>query len=388
MKKILSLVAIILILSTCSQESNSVDNVVVLEAEPTNTNIVNTPIIIQTEKPKQAPTSTPFFPTDVPALKSNITIAPVQFMENDITSELSQDIGYIEKDGNAWVLFILKQDEKLFRLMEDFGTVFTMAWSPDQEKIFIETYVSQTGQHEYWLLDKENVTKTRIFERVFDRIDDFSWAPDGNNFTLLVEDNIYIGNINDFELKKIYQGEYIYDISWSPTSDLIAFNMGENSLEEHIYTIQSDGSNYKQLTTIDALETSMQWSPDGESIAFKRQIVSEGGWTIFVINKDGTGERQVAEINDSSNIKWSPDGKNIGYFYGVIDPFQSFDHLMYPCIANVANLDFICYGIGVDRVEGWSKDGSLLFVYADDDDLQGYWVIDLATNQANPIFKD
>jgi TolB protein len=75
---------------------------------------------------------------------------------------------------------------------------------------------------------------------------------------------------------------------WSPDGSMLAFRrddrFGADTTVRGLYVVHADGSSPTMVTTPTAYY--FAWSPDGTRIAFSRQDV-------FVINADGTGERQL-----------------------------------------------------------------------------------------------
>jgi Tol biopolymer transport system component len=75
-----------------------------------------------------------------------------------------------------------------------------------------------------------------------------------------------------------------------------------------IYTIQADGTGLRKLTT--GMDPAL--SPDGKQVAFTRWDFPSG---LFVINVDGTGERQLLGMPLIKAPAWSPDGTQIAFNY-------------------------------------------------------------------------
>ncbi len=118
----------------------------------------------------------------------------------------------------------------------------------------------------------------------------------------------------------------VFDARWSPDGEKIAFTSLNGSKDPwiHIYgpaifVMDKDGSNVQRLTTRDvsgeyyATGDSPQWSPDGRTIAFHRLMIPEalGLYGTFLINSDGSNERQVPSRNLLFVEDWSPDGNRL-----------------------------------------------------------------------------
>jgi hypothetical protein len=72
----------------------------------------------------------------------------------------------------------------------------------------------------------------------------------------------------------------------------------------NLFTIRADGTGLRQLTSNAAAESFPAWAPDRRRIAFIR------GFTLWIINADGTGEAQLP-VPANNKPTWSPDGRRI-----------------------------------------------------------------------------
>jgi TolB protein len=125
--------------------------------------------------------------------------------------------------------------------------------------------------------------------------------------------------------------------SWSVTGK-IAYSRGGQ-----IWTMNSNGSDQAQFTTITGGAGFSAWSPDGSKLAFVNNN------EIWVINSDGTNQRQVT-MNTSADSQpdWSPDGTKIIFMKGSsgLSVVLDYNRAQKP-ITTVAS----------DRIPAWSPDG-------------------------------
>jgi Tol biopolymer transport system component len=95
--------------------------------------------------------------------------------------------------------------------------------------------------------------------------------------------------------------------------DRIAFAMADYLKEQNpdIYTICPDGSQLTQLTDNPAFDSDPAWSPDNMSIAFTstRTGVSQ----VYLMNADGSEQKQLTFDMANDKPIWLPDGKRIAY---------------------------------------------------------------------------
>lgn len=90
------------------------------------------------------------------------------------------------------------------------------------------------------------------------------------------------------------------------------------NFESEVYTINVDGSGEKRLTDSPGLDAFPAWSPDGKRIAFATD--RDGNWELYVMDANGAHQRRLTNTpEDESSPAWSPDGERIAYVTGVID---------------------------------------------------------------------
>ena len=84
-----------------------------------------------------------------------------------------------------------------------------------------------------------------------------------------------------------------------------------------VFVVGADGSGPKRITDwADVL--SVQWSPDGQRLAFTMK--DAGQYQVFTVRTDGTDLRQVTSAGDgtlSFGPMWSPDGARLLFARGT-----------------------------------------------------------------------
>ncbi|HJN17873.1 MAG TPA: hypothetical protein QGH10_20400, partial [Armatimonadota bacterium] len=76
-----------------------------------------------------------------------------------------------------------------------------------------------------------------------------------------------------------------------------------------IYTVRPDGTQRKRLTDSMGGNFLPAWSPDGKRIAF--MSTRTGVPEIWIMDADGTGQRQITLGGGTFLPAWSPDGRQI-----------------------------------------------------------------------------
>lgn len=98
--------------------------------------------------------------------------------------------------------------------------------------------------------------------------------------------------------------------SWSHDGSRIAFRGGAYP-EVDIWVAAADGTSPVRLTDHPAADTYPVWSPDDRSLAFVSN--RSGAWTLYVMNADGSGIRELAQTSrheqDPARPAWTPDGE-------------------------------------------------------------------------------
>lgn len=116
-----------------------------------------------------------------------------------------------------------------------------------------------------------------------------------------------------FTFNDLLSTRRVSDPQLSPNGKHVLYTVGTvdrtgNRVINHIFRVNVDGSDIKQLTNGDRSHGSPRWSPDGEHIAYTT------GGQIWVMENDGDDKEQITKISTgASGPVWSPDGKWIAF---------------------------------------------------------------------------
>lgn len=140
-----------------------------------------------------------------------------------------------------------------------------------------------------------------------------------------------------------------------------------------IFTVGTDGTNRRQLTSDDGHYWMPAWSPDGRRMAY----VSRGsdGMKVLVMDADGGGPQLLADGGINMAPAWSPDGQQIAYAH---DPQMS-DGIrlkIWVMRADGSRARPLTTGDSDDNVPTWSPDGQrIAFASNRDGGLYRIWVM-------------
>jgi Tol biopolymer transport system component len=116
-----------------------------------------------------------------------------------------------------------------------------------------------------------------------------------------------------FTFDDLVKTKRVGDPQLSPDGKRVLYTVGVvdfsgNRTVNHIFRVDVDGSDLKQLTSGDRSHSSPRWSPDGDHIAYTT------GGQIWVMEEDGDDKKQVTKIaTGAGGPVWSPDGKWIAF---------------------------------------------------------------------------
>ena len=172
-------------------------------------------------------------------------------------------------------------------------------------------------------------------------------------------------------------------LAWSPDSQQIAFvahpvPTGDAFSGSNIYVVNRDGSGFKQITQMDPGTVgcwSPTWSPDSLKLAFVCRSLMNA--EIIIADVHGSQPWRHEDYGQVSEVFWLPSGNHIGFTGGLcwsvgVISGNIPDLGPYPCL----DPDFEALGIGLALPYGisWSPLKDTLFAVQTENNLQ---IVDL-----------
>ncbi len=192
-----------------------------------------------------------------------------------------------------------------------------VTWSPDSRQI---AFISATPGPETADASGDPIVITR-----------YMYKPDASEGLSHFNDNrrlhIFVVDLASKQVRQLTDGTcYEHSIDWSPRGDEIIFISDRSPNPDQFFNYDvfalkvSDGS-IRRLTATENAEYRPRWSPDGNRIAFSatRRGLTDRETTmedthVWVMNADGTNRRELGTIdNRQGPPQWAPDGRSV-YF--------------------------------------------------------------------------
>lgn len=178
-------------------------------------------------------------------------------------------------------------------------------WSPDGRHILFTSQVGAYGGDltksagptaDIYVVDVDGTHLTRLTD-LAGYVQSPKWSPDGSRIAFVLvkrQTDIYIMDEDGSNLEQLTNNSADeFDLAWSPDGSRIAFTSGD-IYHMNIYAMNADGTQVEQLTDSPGLgDSSPCWSPDGLRIVFQTFDTETRYDHIFTINADGSDLKQL-----------------------------------------------------------------------------------------------
>lgn len=223
------------------------------------------------------------------------------------------------RDENAEIYVMNPDGTNQRRLTSSEGDEIQPAPSPDGTRIAFNCKDGQYGEICVMNIDgsnRQNLTNDDDDEH------DPTWSPDSSQIAFIRDFQIFVMNADGSGQHALSEENFssLTGLAWSPDGTQLAFSaMGDSQLR-HLFLINTDGSNLRELTNVagdNAEYFEPAWSPDGSRIAFRNFVFENNSTALLIINADGSNLQTVLS-NDASvgTPAWSPDSNHIIFHLG------------------------------------------------------------------------
>lgn len=188
------------------------------------------------------------------------------------------------RDVTLWCRNADGETRPLMEVGKASETTVDVSFSPDAKRVVVSVGALSGGRdlrrYANWVMNADGSGRAKLSLPETDRVQD--WSPDG--LQLLADS----------------------------TPDSTYFKPSQGGPRWELRQSNLDGTGAKRLALCRMVQDA-RYSPDGRSIAFVGVPESADHAGLWLLNADGTGLRQVADLRDQSagHVCWSPDGKRL-----------------------------------------------------------------------------
>ena len=243
------------------------------------------------------------------------------------------------RDGNREIYMMNSDGSEQVNLTQHRAEDMTAVWSPRGDKILFVSDRQGTGVRDLYVMDPDGSNVRRVFKRkARGQRRNPAWSPDGKQFIYSYVDwdrwefGLYLGTFGEEDAEELPYGS---SPEWSPDGSEIAYSIS-HQFGSRLTFMDVRTRKQEQPLPDKALQwqRNPSWSAVGDRLAItgNRHLlpVIDGkgldearalheAWsdkhTVFIVNRDGTGLRQLIEEDGSraSASALSPDGSEVLY---------------------------------------------------------------------------
>jgi TolB protein len=244
-------------------------------------------------------------------------------------------IVFARYDGNDWEIWSMNADgsnqQQLTNNDDNDGK--WPAWSPDGSKIVYQKFTVPPDHWDIWVMNADGSGQIKLYDSGHD--DEMPvWSPDGSKIALTQydstsnSDQIWVINAdgtNPMQLTSPPDNTNDANPDWSPDGSKIVFYRPDQTSFE-IWVVDSNGVNPTRITS-NEWHFTPAWSPDGSKIVFVQDNFEEQVYLeIYTMNSDGSDLRQLtSNLMPDDTPDWQP--INIAPVGGVTSPINKLELL-------------------------------------------------------------
>jgi Tol biopolymer transport system component len=214
-------------------------------------------------------------------------------------------------------------------------------------------------------------------------------SPDGSHIAFISNragnDDVFVirADGND-EIQATHTPEDEGNLGWTADGKRILFSVTTGNTS-HFYSIDLNGRHQREIVSVEGRAPTL--SPDG-----KRLLYMAGTFTAVRLMVSATDGSDAQQITDGSSIawnsRWSPDGKRIA-FTGRNDPKSELAvFVMNPDGSEQRQVSHIAPEEGGAQSPAWSPDGRQLAIQVNSRKQKNaahIWIVDIATGEAHKL---
>lgn len=220
----------------------------------------------------------------------------------------NQQLSYTSYHSGYPFLYItdLNQSKTTRAISRRRGLNLAPGWSPDGKTLAIT--LSKDGNPDLYLMDTRGVIVRRLTEDKGINVSP-SWSPDGRRIAFVSDRSgspqIYVMDVDSGRTKRLtFEGNDNSEPAWSPQGDLVAFSSRLNGGYQ-IYVINPETGISEKVTNLSGSSESPAWSPDGRQIVFSRKKTDDEQ-KLYIVMRNGSNLRQLFSIDGNlSQPHWS-----------------------------------------------------------------------------------
>jgi Tol biopolymer transport system component len=235
-------------------------------------------------------------------------------------------IGFAIEGGSLYTVISDGRGLQSLRIGGGNNRLSSPRWSPDGSQVAFTENRTDPNQTLLWVMNS-NETGAHVVATGSILLSTQPWSPDGSRIawgSALVPGDLFTASAAGGDVRRLTtDGLRKEPPVWSPTGSNLVYAAAFGDPQRwELFTVGADGIGRAQITSggqgmVRNIQPS--WSPDGSTIAFLREINSDGA--IYVVQSDGTELHRVAATRPTfytgAEPAWSPDGSKIAYTNGV-----------------------------------------------------------------------